>query len=155
MGRGLCPANWSVQPGRAQVTYSTGSPPPLRGALSQQPTPRSSAAPARLQCGACPSGAPGTHRAEDCHFTVPCSVWLLLCPKRWGGPQGRVRSSGEEFPWKREVQDVSVWDPSSRSKRLSTGKRPPWPPSPALSPPTAPLPGSCFRGLSRGSRTIL
>lgn len=31
---------------------------------------------------ACPSGAPGTYRAGDCHFAVPVSVWLPLCPKR-------------------------------------------------------------------------
>jgi len=43
-----------------------------------------------------PRGAPGTHRAEDCHFTVPSSVWLPLCPKTSGRSSraGAVRWQG-------------------------------------------------------------
>lgn len=43
--------------------------------------------PALLQFGRLPLGAPGTHRAEDCHFTMPGSV-CVLCAKRWGTVRG-------------------------------------------------------------------
>ena len=92
-----------------------------------------------------------THRAEDGHFTVPSSVWLALCPKRWGGLQGRVRSRGEEFPWKREVQDVSVWDPGTR--KPAAGQREEALPA-ALFPRSTPAPRVRQRP-ARGERTIL
>lgn len=96
-------------------------------------------------------GAPGSHRAEDGHFTVPSSVWLALCPKRSGGLQGRVRSRGEEFPWKREVQDVSVWDPGTR--KPAAGQRKEALPA-SLFPRSAPTPHVRQRP-ARGERTIL
>ena len=56
MGRGLCPANWSVQAEGSEVTYFTGSPPPSKRTLSQLPTPGS-------LCRPCPpaAGPPAPH----------------------------------------------------------------------------------------------
>lgn len=74
--------------GGARVTYSTRS----------QPRPRSPSqpAPGAAELSSCRSKLPGTHPAQKGgRLTIQVPVWLLLCPKRWAGPQGWVWSSGQ------------------------------------------------------------
>ena len=117
------------------------------GLCPSRPHQAPSAAPALLQRGHSPptprEGGLLAHTGLRMATSLSPALSGLRSAQRPGGVQGRVRSRGEEFPWKREVQDVSVWDPGTRSRRLGKGKRP----SRLPSAPAAPRPCTCVRGL--------
>lgn len=97
--------------GRARVTYSTRSPPLLRNTWTLKPKPRSGC------WGAIPLPLEGSWRTPSRGLGVFASQSRFLsgfCSTQRDGQvlKGGCGRVGKEFPWKREVQDVSVWDPN-------------------------------------------
>lgn len=115
VGRGLCPANWSVEAARAGVTYSSG-PPLLCEALS--PRQAASVVPALLQCRRLPLGAPGTHSAKGWHFIDTLLCLSSALPREMGSCAVQWRGILLEM---RSTRCVSV---GSSEEWLSEGKGP-------------------------------
>lgn len=128
VGRGLCPANWSSEAGGAGVTYPTG--PHLL--CPSRPRQAASVVGPPAAWPPAPGGSWHTQgRGLSLHRHRLC---LLLHPKRWGWA-GVAQCRGISL----EIRSTSCVSVGSSGEWVAERREgPSWPPSPALSPPTAP-----------------